>query len=49
VFAWTSLFGLINFELFGHTHNVVDDHTTYFDGATARLATLVGLPEQPAG
>ncbi|MDT7613978.1 TetR/AcrR family transcriptional regulator [Pseudonocardia sp.] len=49
VFAWTSLFGLINFELFGHTHNVVDDHTTYFDGATARLATLGGLPEQPAG
>jgi AcrR family transcriptional regulator len=37
VFAWTALFGLINFELFGHTHNVVSDHAAYFDAAVARL------------
>ena len=37
VFAWTALFGLINFELFGHTHNVVQDGTAYFDAAVARL------------
>jgi AcrR family transcriptional regulator len=37
VFAWTALFGLINFELFGHTHNVVHDQAAYFDAAVARL------------
>jgi AcrR family transcriptional regulator len=44
VFAWTSLFGLINFELFGHTNNVVADHRAYFDDAVDRLGTLAGLP-----
>ncbi len=37
VLAWTALFGLINFELFGHTHNVVRDHAAHFDAAVARL------------
>ncbi len=37
VFAWTALFGLINFELFGHTHNIVQDSAAYFDAAVARL------------
>ena len=41
--AWTSLFGLINFELFGHTHNVVADHARFFDDAVDRLATQLGL------
>jgi AcrR family transcriptional regulator len=45
ILAWTSLFGLIGFELFGHTHNVVDDGTAYFDAAADALASLVGLPE----
>ena len=38
VHAWTSLFGLINFELFGHTHNVVVDDEAFFTASTARLA-----------
>jgi AcrR family transcriptional regulator len=37
VFAWTALFGLISFELFGHTHNVVNDHEHYFSTAVLRL------------
>jgi AcrR family transcriptional regulator len=41
--AWTALFGLISFELFGHTNNVVVDHDAFFDDAVERLATLVGL------
>ncbi|MEJ3657154.1 TetR/AcrR family transcriptional regulator [Actinomycetes bacterium KLBMP 9759] len=44
VTAWISLFGLISFELFGHTHNVVEDHERFFTDATDRLADLVGLP-----
>jgi AcrR family transcriptional regulator len=43
VLAWTTLFGLINFELFGHTHNVVVDDEAYFVGMTARSAAQIGL------
>jgi AcrR family transcriptional regulator len=41
--AWSSLFGAVTFELFGHLHNVVDDHETYFDHQMAGLARYVGL------
>src|SRR2546429_342843 len=44
VTAWSSLYGAISFELFGQTHNVVDDHGHYFDAAVERLADLVLLP-----
>jgi AcrR family transcriptional regulator len=44
VLAWTTLFGMISFELFGHSHNVVADNRRYFDDAVERLATMVGLP-----
>lgn len=43
--AWASVFGLINFELFGHTNNIVEDHERFFLDATGRLAGMVGLPE----
>ena len=43
VHAWTSLFGLINFELFGHTNNVVVDDEVFFTASTARLAGLLGF------
>lgn len=45
ILAWTALFGMISFELFGHTNNVVADHERYFDDAVDRLGTLVGLPD----
>jgi AcrR family transcriptional regulator len=44
IFAWTALFGMIGFELFGHTHNVVDDHPAFFDRAVDGLADALGLP-----
>jgi AcrR family transcriptional regulator len=47
ILAWTSLFGLISFELFGHTQNVVADHERHFDDAVDRLATQLGLPPSP--
>jgi AcrR family transcriptional regulator len=43
VHAWTSLFGLINFELFGHTHNVVVEDEKFFTASTARLAAELGV------
>jgi AcrR family transcriptional regulator len=44
VHAWTSIYGLISFELFGHTRNVVADHGAFFTAAAGRLATSLGLP-----
>jgi len=44
VHAWTSLYGLISFELFGHTHNIVADHQAFFTAAAGRLATSLGIP-----
>lgn len=44
VLAWSSLFGAISFELFGHTRGVVADHAAHFDATVDRLADEVGLP-----
>jgi AcrR family transcriptional regulator len=41
--AWTTLFGTISFELFGHYENVVADRATFFDLAMARAAADAGL------
>lgn len=49
VLALTGLFGLLNFELFGHTHNVVRDHAAFFADGTARLADGLGLPGGTSG
>jgi AcrR family transcriptional regulator len=43
VHVWSSLFGLINFELFGHTHNVVVDDAGFFAASARRLAGQMGL------
>jgi AcrR family transcriptional regulator len=45
ILAWSSIVGMVGFELFGHTNNVVDEHAEYYEAATAALADLVGLPE----
>lgn len=42
--VWSSLFGAISFELFGHTHNVVTDHEEHFTQVVHSLAAQVGLP-----
>ena len=41
--AWSSLFGTVSFELFGHLVGSVEDADRYFARATAELARLVGL------
>jgi AcrR family transcriptional regulator len=42
--AWSGLFGLVSFELFGQFENVVTDRAAFFDHAAATLGRLTGLP-----
>lgn len=41
--AWTQLFGLLSFELFGQTRGVVEDHEAFFAAAVAAMAGRAGL------
>jgi len=41
--AWTQLFGLVSFELFGQTRNMVADDAALFDAAVIRQALAIGL------
>jgi AcrR family transcriptional regulator len=41
--AWTQLFGLVSFELFGQTTGIVEDHAAFFDSAVTTMAAHVGL------
>jgi len=41
--AWTQLFGLLSFEVFGQTRNVVDDHEALFEAAARAMGRHVGL------
>ena len=41
--AWSSLYGTISFELFGHFVGSVEDGDRYFDRAMGELAALIGL------
>lgn len=43
--AWTQLFGLLSFELFGQTANVIEAHAELFDATSRTMAELVGLPD----
>ena len=49
--AWTLLVGAVSFELFGHTHNVVDDdpalREAFFTDQMRRAGELVGLVGDP--
>jgi hypothetical protein len=44
VIAWSGLFGLVSFELFGQFENVVTDRAAFFDHSAARLGLLTRLP-----
>ena len=44
VAAWTQLFGIISFELFGHFHRVIDQSTPVFERALLEMGRVVGLP-----
>jgi AcrR family transcriptional regulator len=41
--AWTGVFGLISFELFGQFTNVITDTAGYFDRGLADLGRLIGF------
>ena len=41
--AWSSLYGTVSFELFGHFVGSVEDADRYFDRAMGELAGLIGL------
>lgn len=41
--AWSQLFGLVGFEVFGHFNHVVEARDEFFDHSCARLAHQVGL------
>ena len=43
--AWTQLFGLVSFELFGQTRNVIDAHDDLFDATTSLMARAIGLTD----
>lgn len=44
VAAWSGLFGVVSFEVFGHYDGVIDRREAWFDAACRRLARLVGFP-----
>ena len=41
--AWTQLFGLLTFEMFGQTRNLVADDEALFRAATTSMAASIGL------
>ncbi|UUN25333.1 TetR/AcrR family transcriptional regulator [Streptomyces sp. FIT100] len=43
VAAWSQLFGMISFELFGQFHRVVEERDAFFAHAAGRLARDAGL------
>jgi AcrR family transcriptional regulator len=44
VIAWTGVFGIVNFELFGQFNNVIEDRAALFDHNVRCLGRLIGLP-----
>ena len=45
--AWSQLFGMISFELFGHFVGSADPADSFFAHTIAELADHLGLPESP--
>lgn len=43
--AWTTVFGVVSFELFGHAVGSVSDASAYFDHVVVRLADDLGITE----
>lgn len=41
--AWTTIFGTVSFELFGHLVGSVSDYEAYFDQVAARLGSDLGI------
>lgn len=47
VAAWSQLFGLVSFEVFGQFNRVVEDRETFFTTAAGRLGRDIGLLPRP--
>jgi AcrR family transcriptional regulator len=47
--AWTQLFGMISFEVFGHLVGSVDPSDEFFVHAVERMADFLGLPPSGQG
>jgi len=43
--GWAELFGLISFELYGQTQNVITAHDDFFDAAALTIAHTIGLTD----
>lgn len=43
--AWTQLFGLLSFELFGQTRGMVTDHGALFTASVTATGRQIGLPD----
>jgi len=41
--AWTQVFGLVSFELFGQTRNAITAHDDLLDATATAMARLIGL------
>jgi AcrR family transcriptional regulator len=44
VIAWTQLFGMVSFELFGHFNTVIDEVGPMFERSLLETGRLVGFP-----
>ena len=49
VIAWTQLFGMVSFELFGQFVGSFEPADPFFDHAVAQMAAFVGLRAVPQG
>lgn len=49
IIAWTQLYGMISFELFGHLVGSVDPSEDFFAHATEQMADFIGLPRRRRG
>lgn len=49
VVAWTQLFGMISFELFGHFHNVIDHAGPVLERSLLESGSLLGFPDPTHG
>lgn len=47
--AWTQIFGLVSFELFGQTRNVINAHEELLSATVMALARVIGLAETSEG
>ena len=46
VAAWSQVFGMITFELFGQTANAITAHEQLFDATARTMGLLIGLEER---